>query len=150
MRDARITLVTLGVSDLQRASAFYEALGWTRTQAGNESVVFLQGEGLVLSLFGLADLAKDAGLTAEPLPAFRGVTLAINLPSEAETDRLFDTALGAGATAVKRPEKVFWGGYSGYFADPDGHLWELAHNPFFAMDERGLLDLDPARPETAS
>lgn len=148
MRDARITLVTLGVGDLGRSAVFYEALGWTRTAAGNENVVFLQGEGLVLSLFGLADLAKDASLPLEALPAFRGVTLAINLPSEAETDRLFATALAAGAKPVKPPEKVFWGGYSGYFADPDGHLWELAHNPFFAMDSQGLLGL--IGPETPS
>lgn len=150
MRDARITLVTLGVADLERAAVFYEALGWRRTTAGNESVVFLQGEGLVLSLFGLADLAKDAALPLDALPVFRGVTLAINLSSEAETDRLFEAAIAAGAKALKRPEKVFWGGYSGYFADPDGHLWELAHNPFFALDEKGLLDLDPARSETPS
>ena len=149
MKDGRVSLITLGVQDLARASRFYETLGWRRTEAGNDKVVFLQGEGLVLSLFGLSDLADDAGLSAAPLPRFRGVTLAINLSSEAETDRLFALALKAGAEAVKRPEKVFWGGYSGYFADPDGHLWELAHNPFFALDAAGRLDLlaqpkDPA------
>ncbi|GGE09504.1 hypothetical protein GCM10011390_30730 [Aureimonas endophytica] len=142
MKDARITLVTLGVADLQRSAGFYEALGWQRNEAGNESVVFLQGEGIVLSLFGLAALAEDAELAAGgPLPRFRGLTLAINLSGEAETDRLFARAIEAGGTAVKTPRKVFWGGYSGYFADPDGHLWELAFNPFFAMDERGQLDL---------
>ncbi|WP_062110893.1 VOC family protein [Aureimonas sp. AU40] len=149
MKDARITLVTLGVADLARSSRFYEALGWTRTDQGNESVVFLQGEGIVLSLFGLEDLAKDADVPLEPLPRFRGLTLAINLADEAETDRFFALALEAGGTAVKPPEKVFWGGYSGYFADPDGHLWEIAHNPFFALDAAGRLDLtaqpkDPA------
>jgi catechol 2,3-dioxygenase-like lactoylglutathione lyase family enzyme len=147
--DARITLVTLGVADLSRSARFYEALGWVRTDQGNESVVFLQGEGIVLSLFGLEDLAEDAGLVPEPLPRFRGLTLAINLADEAETDRVFARALEAGGTAVKPPEKVFWGGYSGYFADPDGHLWEIAHNPFFALDAAGRLDLlaqpkDPA------
>ena len=149
MRDARVTLVTLGVADLARAARFYETLGWERTDQGNDKVVFLQGEGLVLSLFGLQDLADDASLPLEALPRFRGMTLAINLPSEAETDRLFALACEAGGVPVKAPQKVFWGGYSGYFADPDGHLWEIAHNPFFALDAAGRLDLlnqpkDPA------
>ncbi|KQT83045.1 VOC family protein [Aurantimonas sp. Leaf443] len=142
MRDARLTLLTLGVADLESAARFYEALGWARTGAGNESVVFLQGEGLVLSLFGLDDLARDAGL--EPgaaLPAFRGMALAINLPDEAGTDRLYAAALAAGASAVKPPQKAPWGGYSGYFADPDGHLWELAHNPFFPLTPEGHVNL---------
>ncbi|KQT44517.1 glyoxalase [Aureimonas sp. Leaf454] len=141
MKDARISLVTLGVADLERSAAFYEALGWERTSAGNESVVFLQGAGLVLSLFGLADLAADAGLAPEPLPRFRGLSLAVNLGDDAAIDRLFEAAVAAGAHPVKPPQRAFWGGYSGYFADPDGHLWELAHNPFFPMDERGHLDL---------
>ncbi|WP_062017011.1 VOC family protein [Aureimonas sp. AU4] len=141
MRDARVTLVTLGVSSLDRSGRFYEALGWHRTKAGNESVVFLQGEGIVLSLFGLIDLARDAGLEAEPLPRFRGLSLALNLPSEGDVDRLFAAALEAGAASVKAPQKVFWGGYSGYFADPDGHLWEVAHNPFFPLDASGRIDL---------
>ncbi|WP_279480058.1 VOC family protein [Aureimonas sp. SK2] len=149
MKDARIPLVTLGVADLLRAARFYEALGWTRTDQGNDKVVFLQGEGVVLSLFGASDLAGDAGLTHEPLPRFRGITLAINLPSEAETDRLFAQAVAAGAEPVKPPHKVFWGGYSGYFADPDGHLWELAHNPFFPLDAAGRIDLTPPSEEPA-
>jgi uncharacterized protein len=149
MRDARVTLVTLGVSDLERSAGFYEALGWTRTNAGNDKVVFLQGEGIVLSLFGVDDLAEDAGLSAEPLPRFRGIALAINLPSVAETDRLFARAVEAGADPVKRPETVFWGGYSGYFADPDGHLWEIAHNPFFPLDADGRIDLTPPSEEPA-
>ena len=150
MIDARITLVTLGVVDLERSARFYEAIGWRRTAAGNEKVVFLQGEGIVLSLFGQADLAADAGLdAAEPLPRFRGITLAINMASEAETDRLFALAVTAGARPVKPPQAVFWGGYSGYFADPDGHLWELAHNPFFALDADGRLDLPTSDEEPA-
>ncbi len=149
MRDARIPLVTLGVSDLRRSAAFYEALGWARTDQGNDKVVFLQGEGIVLSLFGAGDLAADAGLAHEPLPRFRGVTLAINLSSEAETDRLFASAVAAGATAVKVPQKVFWGGYSGYVADPDGHLWEFAHNPFFPLDALGRIDLTTPSEEPA-
>ncbi|MBB3952731.1 VOC family protein [Aureimonas jatrophae] len=141
MRDARVSLVTLGVADLDRSSRFYEALSWRRTEAGNASVVFLQGEGTVLSLFGLDDLAGDAGLEAAPLPDFRGLSLALNLATRADVDRVFAAALRAGARSVKPPQTVVWGGTSGYFADPDGHLWELAHNPFFPLDERGHIDL---------
>ncbi|RIY00286.1 VOC family protein [Aureimonas flava] len=149
MRDARVSLVTLGVSDLARSARFYEALGWTRTDAGNEAVVFLQGEGLVLSLFGMRDLAEDAGLAAEPLPRFRGATLAVNLPSEPEADRLFAVAVAAGAQSVKPLQRASWGGYSGYLADPDGHLWEIAHNPFFPLDAQGRIDLTPSSEEPA-
>lgn len=141
MRDARIALVTLAVDDLDRAAAFYVALGWTRTAAGNASVVFLQGERMVLSLFGRRDLAADVGLSSDGDAPFPNVTLAVNFPSESEVDRVYDTAVGAGGRAVKRPEPTFWGGYSGYFADPDGHLWELAHNPFFKLTKKGHLDL---------
>ena len=148
MRDARVTLVTLAVDDLGRAAAFYEALGWTRTAAGNESVVFLQGEGLVLSLFGRRDLAADVGLSMEGNAPFPSITLAINLSSETEVDRVYDAAIAAGARAIKKPEPTFWGGYSGYYADPDGHLWELAHNPFFAMNAAGHLDLVSEAPAT--
>ncbi len=141
LSDARLSLVTLGVADLARAGAFYEALGWRRAPIEAEGVVFLQGEGIALSLFGTDELAHDAGLDAAPLPAFRGIALAINLASRADVDRLFTSALTAGARATKPPEPASWGGYSGYFADPDGHLWELAHNPFFAFDASGHLDL---------
>jgi uncharacterized protein len=141
MRDARISLVTLGVDDLGRAAAFYEALGWTRTAAGNESVIFLQGEGMVLSLFGRQDLAADVGRPAADSAPSPCITLAVNVASAAEVDRLYGAALSAGAVAVKPPAAVFWGGYSGYVADPDGHLWELAHNPFFAMTATGQIDL---------
>lgn len=143
MKDARVTLITLGVADLERAAAFYRALGWERTAAGNASVVFLQGEGVVLSLFGRADLAADVGIAGAgagtaPDPK---LTLAVNMADEAGVDRLYGRAIAAGASSVKTPQKVFWGGYSGYFADPDGHLWELAFNPFFTMGEDGRLDL---------
>lgn len=143
MKDARVTLITLGVADLERSAEFYRALGWERTAAGNASVVFLQGEGVVLSLFGREDLAADVGIAgasagAAPDPK---LTLAVNMADEAGVDRLYGWAVAAGASPVKAPRKVFWGGYSGYFADPDGHLWELAFNPFFAMGEDGRLDL---------
>ncbi|MBB4002664.1 MAG: VOC family protein [Aurantimonas endophytica] len=142
MKDARICLVTLAVDDLERAAAFYEALGWTRTTAGNETVVFMQGERMVLSLFGRKDLAADVGTSVKGSAApYPNVALAINMASEKEVDRLFDKAVAAGASAVKSPEPTFWGGYSGYFSDPDGHLWELAHNPFFRLTRRGHVDL---------
>ena len=141
MRDARISLVTLAVDDLDRAARFYVALGWTRTAAGNDSVVFLQGERMVLSLFGRRDLAADVGLSTEGDAPFPNTTLAVNFGSEVEVDRVFDAAIAAGGRAIKPPEPAFWGGYSGYFADPDGHLWELAYNPFFRMTKRGHLDL---------
>ncbi|GIL01196.1 MAG: hypothetical protein BroJett030_10950 [Alphaproteobacteria bacterium] len=139
-RLAGISLVTLGVADIAAATRFYEALGWRNTAASQAEVSFLQGHNIVLGLFGRSALAEDAHVEDRPT-GFAGVALAVNLHSEAEVDALYDRALAAGATATKRPRKVFWGGYSGYFADPDGHLWELAHNPFFAMDEHGRLDL---------
>ncbi len=137
---SRINLVTLGVADVARSTAFYEKLGWSKSSASNENVTFLNMNGTKLGLFGRSDLAEDAHVE-NTAPSFSGVTLAINLPSETEVDRAFDHALSAGATATKRPEKVSWGGYSGYFADPDGHLWELAHNPFMPLDEKGEMVL---------
>ncbi|WP_099558865.1 VOC family protein [Hartmannibacter diazotrophicus] len=134
-------LVTLGVADLARSTAFYEALGWKRSSASQEGVTFIQLSGVVLGLYGWAALAEDAGVPSEST-GFRGVSLAHNADSEAEVDRIIGEAVAAGATLVKAPEKVFWGGYSGYFADPDGHLWEVAHNPFFAKDDAGRLRLD--------
>ncbi|MEX6505078.1 VOC family protein [Jiella sp. M17.18] len=141
MKDARICLVTLAVDDLERAATFYDALGWTRTKAGNESVVFMQGERMVLSLFGRKDLAADVGMAVDGAAPYPNIALAINMPSEKDVDRLFEKAVAAGAASVKQPEPAFWGGYSGYFSDPDGHLWELAYNPFFKLSKRGHVDL---------
>jgi predicted lactoylglutathione lyase len=138
--DGCISMVTLGVDDLARSRAFYEALGWALAPQSQESVVFLQGRNIVLGLYGRQALAEDAGVQDTP-PGFPGFSLAINVSSKSEADRLFDTAVKSGATARKAPQKAFWGGYSGYFADPDGHLWEVAHNPFFAMDGDGNLQL---------
>ena len=135
MTTQNISLVTLGVDNLARSTAFYEALGWANTTASQQSVTFLQGHSIVLGLFGRAALAEDAGVDNEPA-GFRGVSLAVNLARQAEVDRYFDHAIACGAVCTKRPQKVFWGGYSGYFADPDGHLWEVAHNPFFEVDAK--------------
>lgn len=140
MKAPRIHIVTLGVSDLSRARRFYEALGWRASSASNENIVFLKGDSGVLALYSRAALAEDA--LAEDLPSgFAGVTLARNASSKAEVDAWFNAAVAAGARAVKPPQEVFWGGYSGYIADPDGHLWEFAFNPYFVFDDHGNLAL---------
>jgi len=134
-----ISLITLGVTDLARARAFYAALGW-EAHTAPEGVVFIQLAGQVLALFGLDDLAADQGVPVATLGK-GAVTLARNFAAEAEVDAAFALALAAGATAIKPPEKVSWGGYSGYFADPDGHVWELAVNPFWPLAADGTLTL---------
>lgn len=132
-----ITAVTLGVADLARARAFYARLGWEADEA-TEGVAFIRLAGQMLCLFGIADLAKDQGREGAALGA-GAMTLARNFATEAEVDAAYALALEAGATALKRPEKVFWGGYSGYFADPDGHVWELAMNPFWGIADDGRV-----------
>ncbi len=136
----RLSLVTLGVSDLAKSRAFYEAWGWKASSASQPSVVFFQANGLALALFGRADLAKDAGVEDKPT-GFAAVTLAYNACSKAEADEVYAQAIAAGAKAIKPLHDVFWGGYSGYVADPDGHLWEIAWNPSFPLDEQGHLFL---------
>ena len=138
--DPRLTLVTLGVADLARASRFYEALGWTRSAYASEGVAFFQLGGMALSLFPRENLAADAGVPAEG-SGFRGFSLAYNTASKDETDAVLAQAVEAGATLVKPAHDVFWGGYSGYFADPDGTLWEVAWNPGFALLPDGSMVL---------
>lgn len=142
MTPQRVTLITLGVADLDRARAFYAALGWTPAQTG-DGVAFYQMNGQVLALFGLDALAKDQGRPDVALGT-GGMTLAQNFTTRDEVDAAYDAALDAGATALKAPQAVFWGGYSGYFADPDGHVWELAMNPFWPLAEDGSLTLPDA------
>jgi catechol 2,3-dioxygenase-like lactoylglutathione lyase family enzyme len=129
MMQPRISMVTLGVRDLAASIEFYEkGLGLPRIES-EPTVAFFNLNGSWLGLYGWDALAKDAEIS----PAgngFRGVSLAHNLNSEAEVDTVYAAALAAGATLVKSPQKVFWGGYSGYFSDLDGHLWEIAHNPY--------------------
>jgi catechol 2,3-dioxygenase-like lactoylglutathione lyase family enzyme len=125
----RISMITLGVRDLARSVAFYEALGFV-SQNDDENVAFFALNGTWLGLYGYEALAEDAQVPAEG-GSFGGFALAHNLSSEAEIDACFAEALEAGAVATKHPQKVFWGGYSGYFKDPDGYLWEIAYNPFF-------------------
>jgi catechol 2,3-dioxygenase-like lactoylglutathione lyase family enzyme len=138
--DRRISLITLGVEDVDRSTAFYEKLGWKKSGASQEGVTFIQLKGTVLALFSRAELAKDAHVANTP-KGFSGITLAHNVSSETGVDAVYKFAIACGATEVKKPEKVFWGGYSGYFADPDGHLWEVAYNPFFPFDAEGHIVL---------
>ncbi|MCE6952395.1 VOC family protein [Cereibacter sphaeroides] len=139
MTPQRVTLITLGVSDMTASVAFYERLGWQR-RGTDEGVAFFQLQGAALALFGKAELAADQGRPGATLGT-GAITLAQNFGTEAEVDAAFEAALAAGATPLKRPEKVFWGGYSGYWADPDGHVWEVAMNPFWPLAEDGRLTL---------
>ena len=126
----RISMITLGVRDLAIAIDFYEqGLDFPRMESPPE-VAFFTLNGSWLGLYGYEALAEDAGVPADG-SGFRGFSLAHNVSSEAEVDAVMALAVGAGATLVKPPQKVFWGGYSGYFKDPDGYLWEIAHNPLF-------------------
>ena len=131
-----LSLVTLGVHDLARATKFYKALGWKAHEPASEGVTFFELYGVILALFPRAELAKDATVE-DSAPGFSGVSLAYNVGSDAEADEALAHAVACGATLVKPAHKVFWGGYSGYFRDPEGHLWEVAHNPFGQFDERG-------------
>lgn len=135
------TIVTLGVADLARSAEFYRALGWD--QRGDESagITWFRTSGTWLGLFGYGDLAADVGVAADPPAAYRGITLALNFNNEADVDRVLAEAVGAGARLVKPAERAEWGGYSGYFADPDGHLWEAAFAPGFPVGDDGTIDI---------
>jgi uncharacterized protein len=136
----RISLVTLGVADVEASTLFYERLGWHRSGASVPGTSFIQLDGLVLSLFGRRDLADDAGI-ADTAPGFSGVTLALNQRTTVAVDRVLQDAVAAGARLVKPAQDLPWGGYGGYFADPDGHLWEVAFNPHWPMDADGRIVL---------
>ncbi|MBO0903216.1 VOC family protein [Jiella sonneratiae] len=140
MTPARITLVTLGVADVARSVAFYEALGWRKSPQSVATTAFMSGEGIVLSLWDRAEMMAD-GSEGELAAGSGSVALAVNFDSPEAVDGFYARAVEAGARAVKPPQKVFWGGYSGNFRDPDGHLWEVAHNPFWQLDEAGRVDL---------
>ena len=139
---ARLSLVTLGVADVEEAAAFYERLGWTRSSASVPGVIaFFATGGVVVGLWNVAELAAEVGRPGSEAPAFRAVAVAMNVESEAEVDRVIAEALAAGATLVKPAERADWGGYSGYFGDPDGHAWEVAYNPGWPLDDKGLVRL---------
>lgn len=135
--DQRLTIITLGVSDLKTAAAFYDTqFGWTRTSASNEHIVFYQLNGILLSLYPQTSLAEDAKSNVIG-SGFKAFTLAYNTRSEKEVDELIERLRKGGVTIVKEPQKAEWGGYSSYVADPDGNLWEIAYNPFLPLDEKG-------------
>jgi predicted lactoylglutathione lyase len=137
--EQRISLVTLGVRDLGRARAFYEALGWTTRAEPEDDVVFFQSGGMVLALWDRARLAEDSGV--EDGGGWGGVTLAHNLRSPEEVDAVVEEARAAGAAIVREPAATFWGGYSAAFTDPDGHAWEIAHNPRWTIRDDGSVEL---------
>jgi catechol 2,3-dioxygenase-like lactoylglutathione lyase family enzyme len=141
-----LSIVTLGVADLPRAVAFYESLGWARAESSMEEIAWfaMSGGAVWLGLFPHRDLAEDAGLPGEgagELPAYRGMTLAMNLASDDAVLEAFEAAVAAGATPVKPPAPAVFDGLSGYFADPDGHLWEVAHNPGFPLAPDGTITI---------
>lgn len=138
MTPQRITLITLGVANLRRARTFYTRWGWRPCHESPESVFFDLG-GFRLGLFGLTDLAADQGRPGNGLGT-GAMTLAQNFHDRPGVDAAWDTAVEAGASPLKRPQATVWGGYSGYVADPDGHVWELAYNPFWPLDNEGWLE----------
>jgi len=135
----RVSVITLGVRDLARARRFYEALGWKTGAEPEDDVVFFQAGDMVLALWDRARLAADSGV--EDAPGWGGVTLALNLGSPAEVDAATDQARAAGATIAREPGDTFWGGYSSAFVDPEGHPWEIAHNPHWALTTDGGVRL---------
>lgn len=138
---ARISIVTLGVDDLERSKAFYEALGWEVAGSVGEEILWFRTADSYLGVFDREALAKDAALRSEPRAEFGGITLAINVASEDAVDQAFRTAEAAGARVLKPAERLDWGGYSGYFADPDGHPWEVAYNPSFPIGGDGRITI---------
>ncbi|WP_248305418.1 VOC family protein [Agromyces sp. H66] len=143
----RFTLVTLGVADVDAATAFYRRLGWRQSTHSVEGTTFFSTPGPIIALWTSPELAVDAGLASDThaapsAPGFRGVALAVNFDSRAEVDAALAEWQAAGGRVTKPAVETEWGGYSGYGADPDGNLWEFAHNPFWPLDERGMPHLD--------
>lgn len=137
--EQRVTMVTLGVSDVALARAFYEALDWATGASPGDDVVFFQAGGMVVGLWSRTALAEDSGV--EDPGGWGGVTLAHNVRSPAEVDAVLAQAEAAGASIARPGAETFWGGYSGVFVDPDGHTWEIAHNPFWTLAEDGSVSI---------
>jgi catechol 2,3-dioxygenase-like lactoylglutathione lyase family enzyme len=139
--EQRVSLITLGVGDLARSRRFYEVLGWSTSAGPEDDVIFFQAGGSVLALWDRAKLAEDSGV--EDGGGWGGVTLAHNVRSPEEVDAIMQQAEKAGATIARPAAETFWGGYSGAFVDPDGHPWEIAHNPGWTLHEDGSISLAP-------
>jgi hypothetical protein len=138
-----LSIVTLGVADLAASVTFYQALGWREASSSNPQIAWFDLGGPWLGLYGTEALAEDAGLPAPgPAPAgFDRITLALNVPDEGAVDAALTAAVAAGGVLRKPGTRADWGGYSGYFADPDGHLWEVAHNPMFPIGPDGSITI---------
>ena len=137
--EQRLSLITLGVADVRRARRFYEALGWHGQEV--EDTVFFQAGGIAIVLWGRDKLAEDAGVDDVATDGFDGLALAQNVRSPAEVDAVLSAAVAAGAALTRPAAPTFYGGYAGYFRDPDGHSWEIAHNPGFTLNDDGTLTL---------
>lgn len=150
--DQRVSLVTLGVADMDRARRFYSDLGW-RPGPSPEDITFFQAGGLVVALWDRMALAVDSGVDVDDEPddtpgtggSWGGAVIGLNVPGAPDVDEQFATAVEAGATVLRRPGTRYWGGYSAVFADPDGHVWEIAHNPYWTVTEEGLTLLGDGR-----
>jgi len=138
--EQRISIITLGVANLKRSREFYERLGWRRSMAQTEGIVFFQAGGMALALFPRDELAKDANVAPDGA-GFKGISLAYNTRNRAEVDSILEEAEAAGARLLKPAQEAFWGGYSGCFSDPDGFLWEIAWNPSFRLAEDGSIQI---------
>jgi predicted lactoylglutathione lyase len=137
--EQRVSLITLGVHDLGRARGFYEALGWTTNAAPDDDVVFFQAGGMIVSLWERARLAEDTGV--EDRGGWGGITLAYNTRSPEEVDAVIGEVDAAGGTILRPGAETFWGGYSAAFVDPEGHAWEVAHNPHWTIADDGSVTL---------
>jgi uncharacterized protein len=137
--EQRISLITLGVADLTRARTFYEQLGWQGQEV--EETVFFQAGGIAVVLWGREKVAADAGIEDTTADGFGGITLAHNVRSRGEVDKVLSEAAKAGAEITQAARETFYGGYAGFFADPDGHVWEIAYNPGFSLDRDGAITI---------
>ena len=138
----RLNIITLGVQDLSKSKSFYKkALGWEPTKDSDDNIVFFNHGGIILGLYPINKLAEDAELNP-PRNGFSGVTLAINLDTKEAVQELYNTVIDNGGESLVEPRETFWGGFDAYFADPDGHAWEIAWAPFWKFDEQGSLIME--------